>query len=208
MKTKLVVSVILTTFLFLGCSNNEDNVEELGLDSQDSSLSKSSLASKKGSSISQPFAQAQSQVQETFFAIAASITAGAGNGADGMYMDELISFHAYGPKFTEFNYDSFGKGTLYDSAGNEGNERALFGDIVDVGGVVQFGYLPGTLKIAVYYGHVANLTFISDFHLMIGGELQIVNNLITLLFVKTNGEWKLVHEHHSPAQLYDPPMEF
>ena len=28
-----------------------------------------------------------------------------------------------------------------------------------------------------------------------------VNNLITLLFVKIKGEWKLVHEHHSPENL-------
>ncbi|MFC1795739.1 nuclear transport factor 2 family protein [Pseudomonadota bacterium] len=56
-----------------------------------------------------------------------------------------------------------------------------------------------TLKIAVYYGNVANLTFISDFELMIEGTLHPVKNLITLLFVKTKGEWKMVHEHHSPA---------
>ncbi len=30
------------------------------------------------------------------------------------------------------------------------------------------------------------------------GEIT-VNNLITLLFVKTKGEWKMVHEHHSPV---------
>ncbi|MFC1795740.1 nuclear transport factor 2 family protein [Pseudomonadota bacterium] len=109
-------------------------------------------------------------------------------------MDQLISFHAYGPKFTEFN-----DGELYDSAGNEENERTLFGTVVDEGGVTKFAYQPDTLKIAVYYGNVANLTFISDFELMIEGTLHPVKNLITLLFVKTKGEWKMVHEHHSPA---------
>ncbi len=66
-------------------------------------------------------------------------------------------------------------------------------------GVIQFAAVPGTLKVAVYYGKVANLTFTSDFILMhkTYGEIT-VNNLITLLFVKTKGEWKLVHEHHSP----------
>ena len=59
------------------------------------------------------------------------------------------------------------------------------------------------MNIAVYYGNVANLTFISDFILNNDPELKIehdytVNNLITLLFVKTKGEWKMVHEHHSP----------
>ncbi len=178
MKTKLVLTVILTSLLiFTGCSDNEDNVQDV----QDLE------------SISQTYPQEQQEVLETFGAIAASITAGAGNGHDDPYMDELISFHAYGAKFTEFN-----DGHAYDSAGNEENERTFFGETVDPGGVVQFAAIEGTLKVAVYYGNVANLTFISDFHLMIGGNLYIVNNLITLLFVKTNGQWKMVHEHHSP----------
>jgi len=153
-----------------------------------------SKKSDKNSVIDQTYPQAQEEVLETFMAIAGTITAGAGQGYDSDYMDQLISFHAYGPKFTEFN-----DGKLYDSAGNEENERTLFGTIVDPGGVKQFAALPGTLKIAVYYGNVANLTFISDFILAIGGTEYTFNNLITLLFVKTKGEWKMVHEHHSPA---------
>jgi hypothetical protein len=44
--------------------------------------------------------------------------------------------------------------------------------------------------------------FISDFILTHKefGEIR-VNNLITLLFVKIKGEWKIVHEHHSPANI-------
>jgi len=144
----------------------------------------------------QTYPQAQAEVIETFMAIAGSIVAGAGHGKDSKYMDQLISFHAYGPKFTEFN-----EGKLYDSAGNEENERTLFGEVVDPDGVIKFAYLPDTLKVAVYYGNVANLTFISDFDLMIGGQKNTINNLITLLFVKTKGKWKLVHEHHSQAIL-------
>jgi len=154
-----------------------------------------SKESDKNSVIDQTYPQAQAEVLETFGAIAGSIIAGAGNGYDGEYMDQLISFHAYGDKFTDFN-----DGKLYDSAGNEHNERTLFGTIVDPGGVKQFAPVPGTLKVAVYYGNVANLTFISDFILEIGGVEYTFNNLITLLFVKTKGEWKMVHEHHSPAR--------
>ncbi len=55
------------------------------------------------------------------------------------------------------------------------------------------------LQIAVY-GDVANLTFHSDFHLKFGEDLVIVNDQITLLFVKTKDGWKMVHEHHSPLQ--------
>ena len=186
MKTKLVLTVILTSFLLLtGCTNNDDSVQE--------SVSKSSSASKS-SVIDQTYPQAQAEVLETFGAIAQSITNGAGHGYYGKFMNQLISFHAYGDKFVEFN-----GGQSFDSAGNEHNERQLFGEDLEEGGVIQFAPLPGTLKVAVYYGNVANLTFLSDFILdhKEYGEITI-NNLITLLFVKTKGEWKLVHEHHSP----------
>ena len=146
--------------------------------------------------IDQTYPQAQEEVLETFAAIAGSIIAGAGYGYDGEFMDQLISFHAYGDKFVEFN-----GGVSFDSAGNEHNERQLFGEDLEKDGVKHFGAVPGSLKVAVYYGNVANLTFISDFVLMHKeyGEIT-VNNLITLLFVKTKGEWKLVHEHHSPVK--------
>ncbi len=154
-----------------------------------------SKESDKNSVIDQTYPQAQAEVLETFVAIAGSIIAGAGHGYDGEFMAQLISFHAYGDKFVEFN-----GGLSFDSAGNEDNERQFFGEDLVEDGVTKFAYLPGTLKVAVYYGNVANLTFISDFLLMHKeyGEIR-VENLITLLFVKTKGEWKMVHEHHSPV---------
>lgn len=33
-----------------------------------------------------------------------------------------------------------------------------------------------------------------------GEDLVVVNDQITLLFVKTNDDWKMVHEHHSPLK--------
>jgi hypothetical protein len=155
--------------------------------------------SDKNSVIDQTYLQAQAEVLETFAAIAGSIVAGAGHGYDGEYMDQLISYHAYGDKFVEFN-----GGLLVDSAGNEHHERQLFGEDLKMDGVLRFEAIPGTLNVAVYFGNVANLTFISDFVLdhKEYGEIT-VNNLITLLFVKTKGEWKLVHEHHSPMKKPD-----
>ena len=147
----------------------------------------------------QTYPKAQAEVFETFVAIAESITKGAGHGSglDNEYLNQLISFHAYGDKFVEFN-----NGEVFDSEGNENSERMLFGTMVIPGGVKQFAPLGDSLKIAVYYGNVANLTFISDFILDVdvgnGVEEWRINNLITLLFVKTKGEWKMVHEHHSP----------
>ena len=154
-----------------------------------------SMGSKGNSVVNQTYPQAQAEVAETFAAIAGSIIAGAGMGADSVYMDQLISFHAYGPKFVEFN------GDIFNSEENEYNERQTFG--VAVRTVEAFDYVEGTLNIAVYYGNVANLTFLSDFDLILedgseAGQPVTLNNLITLLFVKTKGEWKIVHEHHSP----------
>ena len=156
-----------------------------------------SKESDKNSVTDQAYLQAQAEVLETFVAIAGTIVAGAGHGYDGEFMDQLISFHAYGDKFVEFN-----GGLAFDSAGNEHNERQLFGEDLEEDGVIQFAAKEGTLNFAVYYGNVANLTFISDFILMHKTYgLITVNNLITLLFVKTKGEWKLVHEHHSPVMV-------
>lgn len=143
----------------------------------------------------QTYPEAQAEVLATFGAIAESIILGAGQGYDGEYMDRLISFHAYGDKFVEFN-----GGQSFDSAGNEHNERQLFGEDIEEWDydVNQFAAIEGSVNVAVYYGNVANLTFISDFKVThkVYGDITI-NNLITLLFVKTKGKWKLVHEHHS-----------
>jgi len=190
MKTKLVLSVMITSlFLFCGCSNNDDSVEGLA----------TKASEYKGSSvIHQTYKQAQAEVIATFMAIRQSIMDGAGHGAHSDDMDQLISFHDYGNIFTEFNYDPNGYGFLTDALGNEDHERELFG--VNVINVQKFAAVEGTLKVAVYYGNVANLTFTSDFVLdLADGTIGYpVKNLITLLFVKTKGEWKMVHEHHSP----------
>jgi len=148
----------------------------------------------------QTYPEAKAEVIDTFMAIRQSIMDGAGHGANSKHMNQLISFHAYGDKFVEFN-----GGWSFNSAGNEAGERQLFGEDLKIDGVTKFWFIDGTLNVAVYYGNVANLTFISDFDLIFKGpgpeseRTFTVNNLITLLFVKTKGKWKMVHEHHSPV---------
>ena len=132
--------------------------------------------------ITEEFPEAQQEVMETFGAIAQSIKDGD--------MDKLISYHAYGPKFTEFKNGEPRNG----SEANEAYERNVFGSVSEV---VKFD--AKDLQIAVY-GDVANLTFHSDFQLKFGEDLVEVNDQITLLFVKTNNGWKMVHEHHSPLK--------
>ncbi len=132
--------------------------------------------------INDEFPEAKAEVMKTFGAIAQSIKDGD--------IDKLISFHAYGPKFTEFKNGEPRNG----GEANEAHERKVFGSVTEV---VKFA--ANDLQIAVY-GDVANLTFHSDFQLKFGENLVVVNDQITLLFVKTSDGWKMVHEHHSPLK--------
>lgn len=129
--------------------------------------------------VNDEFPEEKQEVMETFGAIAQSIKDGD--------IDKLIAFHAYSPKFTEFKNGEMRNG----SAANETHERNVFGSVTEV---VKFD--AKDLQIAVY-GNVANLTFYSDFQLKFGKDLVVVNDQITLLFVKTADGWKMVHEHHS-----------
>lgn len=103
-------------------------------------------------------------------------------------IDRLISFHGYSPKFTEYK-----NGDAVNGAdANEAFEQSTFGAVTEV---VKFD--TEDFHIAVY-GDVANMTFQTDFHLKFGDDLVVINEQTTLLFVKTNDGWKIVHEHHSP----------
>ncbi|SDB58057.1 SnoaL-like domain-containing protein [Flavobacteriaceae bacterium MAR_2010_188] len=180
MKTKLVFTVILTSFIFFGCSDNEDNFQETALATKGMSTSKMSTTSTAAVT-SQTFPQAEQEVLETWEGIVQSVKEGD--------LDKLISFHAYGPKFTEFKSGELRNG----GEENEAYERGVIGSVTEV---VKFEALD--IQIAVYYGNVANMTFHSNFHLMFGEDLVVVREQTSLLFVKTKGEWKIVHEHHSP----------
>ncbi len=130
--------------------------------------------------INDEFQEAKEEVIKTFGEIAKSIKEGD--------VDKLIAFHAYSPKFTEFKNGEARNG----SEANENHERNVFGSVTEV---VKFD--AKDLQVAVY-GDVANVTFHSDFHLKFDEDLVVVNDQITLLFVKTSNGWKMVHEHHSP----------
>ena len=168
MKTRLAIAI--TGILLLALTGCQEKKQEQTAEVE---VTKVDL-------INDEFPEAEKEVMETFGAIAQSIHDGD--------LDKLISFHAYGPKFTEFKNGEPRNG----GAENEAHERGVFGSVTEV---VKFD--AKDLKIAVY-GDVANLTFHSDFHLKFGEDLVVVNDQITLLFVKTEDGWKMVHEHHSP----------
>ena len=132
--------------------------------------------------INDEFPEAKKEVMETYDAIVQSIKEGD--------IERLISLHAYSPKFTEFKNGELRN----DGEANETYERNIFSSVTEV---VKFD--SNDFKVAVY-GDVANVTFHSDFHFRFGEDLVVVNDQITLLFVKTENGWKLVHEHHSPLK--------
>jgi ketosteroid isomerase-like protein len=108
-------------------------------------------------------------------------------------IDKLISFHAYGPKFTEFKQGEPRNG----GEENEAFERGVFGSVQEV-----LKMDANELKVSVYYGNLAVVTFHSDFHLQFEEEMAVVNDQISLVFVKnSSGDWKIVHEHHSPLNM-------
>jgi len=176
MKTRVTFTMFMIIgFLIIGCKQNGKKAEVVV-------KTEAKVAVEKIDLVNDEFPTAKKEVMETFGAIAQSIKEGD--------VDKLISFHAYGPKFTEFKNGEARNG----STANEAHERNVFGSVTEV---IKFD--AKDLQIAVY-GDVANLTFHSDFHLKFGEDLVVVNDQITLLFVKTDHGWKMVHEHHSPLK--------
>lgn len=170
MRTKMTFLMILAAGVLLGgCEEKEQKVEVVEV-----------VEVVEIDLINDEFPEAQQEIMQTFGAIAQSIKDGD--------MDKLISYHAYSPKFTEFKNGEPRNGGV----ANEEYERNVFGSVSEV---IKFA--ADDLQIAVY-GDVANLTFHSDFELMFGEDLVVVNDQISLLFVKTKDGWKMVAEHHSP----------
>ena len=103
--------------------------------------------------------------------------------------DKLISMHAYGPKFTEFQDG----GKRQGSKENEAFERNFLGTITEV---EKWDW--EDLKINVYGGDVANVTFHYDLKFKRGEEAYDFKMQGALLFIKTNDGWKITHEHMAP----------
>ena len=133
------------------------------------------------------FPEAQKEVRMTLDSIAQSVKDGD--------LDRLISFHAYSPKFTEFKSGEVRNG----GDDNEAFERGIFGSVSEIS---KFDM--NDTKIAVY-GELANVTTHTDFHLTFGEDSIVINEQMTLLFLKTDKGWRIVHEHHSPINKTEAP---
>lgn len=169
MKTKhvFVVMVLLGT-LTTGCNQNQqkENIKDMEIDL-----------------LNDEFPDAKQAVKLTLDSIAQSVKA--------KDIDQLIAFHAYSPKFTEFKDGEPRNG----GQANEDYERGVFGSVTEI---EKFNM--DDLKIAVY-GDLANVTLHTDFHLKFGDDLAVVNEQMSLLFLNTKNGWRIVHEHHSPLKI-------
>ena len=130
--------------------------------------------------INDEFPEAKKEIRMTMDSIVQSVKDGD--------LDRLISFHAYGPKFSEFKNGEMRN----DDEENEKFERGVFGSVTNIS---KFDM--NDMKIAVF-GDVANVTTHTDFHMEFGEDAMVVNEQMSLLFVNTNEGWRIVHEHHSP----------
>lgn len=100
--------------------------------------------------------------------------------------DKLISYHMYGPKFTEFKDGKKRTGSL----DNETYERGL------VDAISGFEYEMEDLLINVF-GEVAVVTFHANFRPVVGEETLSKLGQVTLVLVNTPDSWKITHEHFS-----------
>lgn len=165
MKTKMIFALIMIFGIVItGCKQKEEEVE---------------IEEVKIDLLNDEFPEAKEEIKLTMDSIGQSVKDGD--------LDKLISFHAYGPKFTEFKNGEIRN----DGEENEKFERGIFGSVTDI---LKFDM--NDVKIAVY-DKVANVTLHTDFHLKFGEDLAVVNEQMTLLFLKTEKGWRIVHEHHS-----------
>jgi ketosteroid isomerase-like protein len=165
MKTKwMFFTIMILGIIISSCTNTEK---------------KTDLTEVKVDLLDDQFPEAKMQLRMTLDSIKQSVMDG--------NLDELIAFHSYSPKFTEFKNGEIRNG----AKDNEEFERGVFGSVTEV---LKFDM--NDTKIAVY-GDVANVTTHTDFHLKFENDTVVINDQMTILFLNTNEGWRIVHEHHS-----------
>ena len=101
----------------------------------------------------------------------------------------LDSYHAYGPRFTKFA-----------SSGNRlAAAAAREGEHIGLRAVTCLKLRADDLKLDIF-GDTAVATFVAMASFQSGGDTVTKRERCTLVLVKSEGSWKIVHEHFSPAQ--------
>jgi hypothetical protein len=105
-------------------------------------------------------------------------------------VEELESYHAFGPKFTKF--DDFDPLERQDGKTTQRLEREA------ILGATEFDPRVSDLKVDVF-GPVAVTTFVMDYRVVVGAdEHHSFRARATMVFAKAEGSWLIVHEHFSP----------
>ncbi len=105
-------------------------------------------------------------------------------------IDELESYHAFGPKFTKF--DDFEPLERQDGETTRRLEREA------ILGVKEFDPRLVDPKVDVF-GPVAVTTFVMDYRVVDDeGDRQTFRARATMVLAKEEGGWLIVHEHFSP----------
>jgi ketosteroid isomerase-like protein len=127
--------------------------------------------------INDPFPDAQAELREVVESIAEdAMTAN---------VEGLRAIHLNSDKFTKFGPRSFDR---QDVASTNESETAFFSSVSDMNYEAKELKIDvfGDIGIVTYYPHV---TFVKD------GEKKEVSGRQTLVFLKTENGWKIVHEH-------------
>ena len=123
------------------------------------------------------FGAAQAALQETVMSIADDIMSA--------NIDRLQAAHLESEKFTKFGPRKFER---QDLNGANASEAAFFSSINNV------NYRIDDLKIDVF-GNIGIVTYYPHVTFEKENELKVVDGRQTLVFLKTDGGWKIVHEH-------------
>ena len=110
------------------------------------------------------------------------------NDAETANLEGLKAIHLDSDKFTKFGPRNFNR---QDVISTNKSEEDFFGSIVDYKQEVKDLKIDvfGNIAVATYYPFV---TFIKD------GEIRTASGRQTLVFLKTDDGWKIIHEHGTP----------
>jgi ketosteroid isomerase-like protein len=132
--------------------------------------------------IKESFPAAQAEIREVIKSIVSD--------AETANIDGLKSAHLVSDKFTKFGPRNFNR---QDVISTNNSEEEFFGTISDYKQEIKDLKIDvfGDIGIATYYPHVS---FVQN------GVEKIGSGRQTLVFLKTDNGWKIIHEHGTPKQ--------
>jgi ketosteroid isomerase-like protein len=132
--------------------------------------------------VNDSFPEAQAELREVVRSIV--------NDAEAANIEGLQAAHLVSDKFTKFGPRSFER---QDVVSTNESEAAFFGSISEYKQETRDLKIDvyGDVGIATYYPHVS---FVQD------GEEKTASGRQTLVFLKTDEGWKIIHEHGTPKR--------